>query len=102
MFINNVVEAIMSCGCNSRNQVQSWNDLLCQMPTDPRDILAMARLGVNPGTWYLSPDYRLPSGSSVWIPSPVVYNGDVTVTTNASDQQQMVFEASAWNMNNLR
>lgn len=91
----------MSCGCKSQSPVLSWNDLLCQMPTDPREVLAMARLGVNVGTWYLSPNYHLPSGASVWIPSPIVYSADVVVTTNSSDQQQMVFDAASWNMNNL-
>ena len=90
----------MSCGCNSPNAIQSWNDYLCKVPSDPRDILAMARIGANVGTWYLSPNYHLPSGASVWIPSPIAYAADVTVTTNASDQQQMVFDATSWNMNN--
>lgn len=88
VFTNILVGAVMSCGCNSRNQVQSWNDLLCQMPTDPRDVLAIARLGGTNGTWLLSSDYHRPPGSSVWIPSPIVYSGDVIVTTNSSDNSR--------------
>lgn len=87
----------MSCGCNSQNTVQSWNDYQCQAPTDPRDILAIAFLGATAGTWFLSSNYNKPAGASVWIASPISYFGESIVATNASDEQQQVFDATAWN-----
>ncbi len=90
----------MSCSCNSQKQVQSWNDYLCQQPTDPRDIIALALLGSTAGTWYLSSDYHKPAGISVWIASPISYASEATVSTNASDEQQQVFDASSWNFLN--
>lgn len=91
----------MSCGCSSKSRVESWYDLLCQMPTDPRDVLAMARLGATQGDWFLSANYQRPLGLSVWIASPIVYGSEATVTTNAGDQQQMVFDATSWNQSHL-
>ncbi len=91
----------MSCRCDSQKTVQSWYDLLCQMPRDPRDVLAMARLGATPGEWFLSANYHRPLGASVWIVSPIAYASEALVTTNASDQQQMVFDAASWNQAHL-
>ncbi len=87
----------MSCGCSSKSQVSSWNDLLCQQPVDPRDVLAYCRLGATEGAWSLSSDYNLPPGSSVWVPSPIVIQTESIVTTNGSDQLQNVFDATSWN-----
>ena len=87
----------MSCGCNSRQQVQSWNDLQCQMPTDPRDIIAVSILGVSVGAWTLSSNYNKPAGASVWIASPITIGGESIISANASDQQQQVTDAGFWN-----
>jgi hypothetical protein len=91
----------MSCGCSSQAIAQSWYDMLCQVPIDPRNVLAMARLNATPGDWYLSSNYQKPAGISVWIASPVIYSGEVVASTNASDQQQMVFDAASWNQSHL-
>lgn len=90
----------MSCGCKSQPPALSWNDLMCRIPTDPRDVLAMARLGVGLGEWFLSSNYHQPAGSSMWIASPIVFGGPAVITTNTSDEQQMVFEATSWNQAN--
>jgi len=86
--------------CNSQAPVRSWNDLALQMPVDPRDIIAYAAIGGTAGRWYLSSDYNLPAGSSVWINTPVSYASAAVVSTNATDQQQQVFDATAYNFLN--
>lgn len=91
----------MSCSCNSPNRIDSWNDLLCNVPSDPRDILAMTRFAGTAGDWYLSSNYHRPQGASVWVVSPIVYGGEASISTNASDQQQMVFDATSWNQSHL-
>jgi len=87
----------MSCGCSSKSQVSSWNDLLCQPPVDPRDVIAFCRLGGVEGVWALSGDYNQPAGASVWVPSPVIVQSESLVTTNGADQLQNVFDAQSWN-----
>lgn len=90
----------MSCGCNSRQSVQSWNDLQCQMPTVPREVIAIALLGNAVGAWTLSSNYNRPAGASVWIASPIAYSGESSLSTNALDEQQQVFDAGVWNAQN--
>ncbi len=90
----------MGCGCNTRQVVRSWNDYLCQVPTDPRELIALVGIGGVAGKWYLSSDYNKPAGSSVWINTPIAYSGNSVLTTNASDEQQQVFDAASWNFEN--
>jgi len=87
----------MSCGCSSKSQMSSWNDLLCQPPVDPRDVIAFCRLGGVEGVWALSSDYNQPAGASVWVPSPVAIQTESLVTTNGADRLQNVFDAQSWN-----
>ncbi len=92
----------MSCGCKSGQSIQSWNDFQNMAPMDPRDLIAYITLGASPvvGTWYLSDTFIAPTSGSVWIASPITMNAENTITTNSADQNQMVFEATSWNMLN--
>lgn len=92
----------MSCGCKSGTGIRSWNDFQSKAPVDPRDFIAYATFGLAPipGTWYLSDNYSQPDTGSIWIDSPISVNGAVTVTTNATEQKQMVFDATSWNFQN--
>ncbi len=91
----------MSCGCNSKNKIQSFNDLLVMDPVDPRDLIADINLtdsGQEPGIWSLESTFITPAVGSVWINSGIVISSINTVSTNHQDDEQMVFDALAWNM----
>lgn len=90
----------MSCGCNNKS-IQSFNDLLVMAPVDPLDVIANVVLtdtGSEPGIWSLESTYLAPTGASSWVDSDIVISTVNTVTTNHGDNEQMVFDATAWNM----
>ncbi len=91
----------MSCGCNANSRVESFNDLSVRPPTDPLELISNVILtdtASEPGVWSLESTYIAPTGGSVWIDSGIVIASVNTVTTNHSDNEQMVFDALAWNM----
>ena len=94
----------MSCGCTSNNtMVRSFNDLQQLDPVDPRSIIdyvAIDDAGVQPGVWTLSSNYAVPTPPSVWGATAIGLNGLVTIETNHTDNDQMVFDAAAYTQAN--
>ena len=95
----------MSCGCNGSGQVTGFNDLLTQYPKDPSELIAWAELdtgSTEEGLWTLSDNYNEPTSPSVWIGRTIDFSAVSTIETNHTDNQQMVFDAQAWNFAHQR
>jgi len=89
----------MSCGCHDSKSIRSFGDLAQMDPKDPREIIDYVQITSGapiPGTWRLSSNYITPTPPSVWGASPVSLAAFATVTTNHTDDQQMVFSAAAY------
>ena len=70
-------------------------------PKDPLELISNVVLtdtGSESGIWSLESTFLAPTGASAWIDSGIVISSVNTVTTNHGDNEQMVFDAQAWNM----
>jgi hypothetical protein len=95
----------MGCGCHDNMSPRSFGDLSQMDPKDPREIIDYVQITSGapiPGIWGLSNDYFTPTPPSVWGASPVSLAAFATVTTNHTDDQQMVYNASAYTQANVQ
>lgn len=96
----------MGCSCSGGptpqvGAAQSFIDLGNACPQDPQDVLAYATLNALTGSYYRSSNYVQPSGSSVWIASPIAVSAAPVVTANGTDNLQTVADANQWNFSHL-
>lgn len=83
----------MGCGCNT--PVRSWIDWAHQMPAEILDLIAMARIGANVGTFLNSTTYNTPPVS--WVANGIAYNGEPVIASLATDSQLTVNHANQFN-----
>lgn len=91
----------MGCGCKNGKAISSYIDLQQQDPQSPLDIVALASMNSTVGSFYNSSDYIMPSGSSVWVASPLAITGIPVVTANGTDNLQNVANAAQWNFSHV-
>lgn len=86
----------MSC-CQSLESATSWIDWAKAAPLNIFDLIADAKLGGTTGVYENATDFA----SQTWAATPIIYAGNPSVTTLHTDNQQMVADATMWNMQHL-
>ncbi len=89
----------MSCHCNEPSVITSWIDWQNQIPRNPQDFIARAKIGGAIGAYVNSTSFHTYSGTI--IASPFAYNGDPTCAALGTDSLQNVADAAQWNFGHI-